>query len=87
MEQHIPKAVTASAKDLIDLYGENFKYLGKYKNQDTYLYQFADNTSTGFPFVYLYNCDKDSAIEITGFKALDIIQIILKSTKEDKPFN
>lgn len=76
MKDNIPQAVIEAAKGLIKLYGENFKKLGPYKDQDAYLYQFPENSFTGFPFVYLYDAEKNVAVEITGEMALDILSSI-----------
>lgn len=67
----IPQIVKNAAKDLVELYGDNFDYLGKYEGADAYVYQFPDGVCTGFPFVYLV---KDGKVEvITEFRALDIL--------------
>ncbi len=75
MKESIPQAVIEIAKDLIKLYGDSFKWLGRYKGHDAYLFQFPENSFTGFPFVYLYDAEKNIAVEITGFEALDIISL------------
>ena len=67
----IPQIVKDAAKDLIEIYGDKFDYLGKYEGADAYLYQFPDGACTGFPFVYLVKDDKVEVIK--GFRALDII--------------
>ena len=67
----IPQIVKDAAKDLIEIYGDKFDYLGKFEGADTYVYQFPDVVCTGFPFVYLVKDDKVEAI--TGFLAVDII--------------
>ncbi len=67
----IPQIVKNAAKDLVELYGDNFDYLGKYEGADAYVYQFPDGACTGFPFVYLVKDDKVQVI--SEFLALDII--------------
>ena len=67
----VPQIVKNAAKDLIEIYGDKFDYLGKYEGADAYVYQFPEDSCTGFPFVYLV---KDDKIEvISEFLALDII--------------
>lgn len=67
----VPQIVKDAAKYLIDLYGDNFNYLGKFEGADVYVYQFPDGIVTGFPFVYLVKDDKVG--EISEFLAVDII--------------
>ena len=73
MSKDIPQAVIKEAQDLIDRYGLHIDYLGEHKDSDYYMFHFPEGTITGFPFVYVYYRQKDEAIEITGFDALDII--------------
>lgn len=72
----IPQVVMEKAKGLIQLYGSNLAYLGKYENQQVFTFQFPENTETGFPFVYLYDRASNRATELTEFDALEIIDII-----------
>ena len=67
----IPQIVKDAAKDLIEIYGDKFDYLGKYEGADAYVFSFPEDSCTGFPFVYLVKDDKVE--EISGFLALDII--------------
>ena len=67
----VPQIVKDAAKYLVDLYGDNFNYLGKFEGADAYVYQFPDGVCTGFPFVYLVKDDKVEVIE--GFDSLDIL--------------
>lgn len=69
----IPLIVTEKAKGLIELYGHQLAYIGNYENQEVYIFQFPEKTETGFPFVYLYDKSSDSAIEVTGLDALEVI--------------
>lgn len=72
----IPQVVMEKAKGLIQLYGSKFAYLGKYEDQQVFMFQFPENTETGFPFVYLYDRASNRATELTEFDALEIIDII-----------
>lgn len=72
----IPQVVMEKAKGLIQLYGPNFAYLGKYENQQVFMFQFPENTETGFPFLYLYNEASDNVTEVTGLDALEMINTI-----------
>ena len=67
----IPQIVKDAAEDLIDMYGESFDLLGKYKGADAYVYKFPDGVCTGFPVVYLVKDDKVEVI--SGFDSFDII--------------
>ncbi|MBO7279132.1 MAG: hypothetical protein J6U70_06010 [Bacteroidales bacterium] len=69
--EKVPQIVKNAAKDLIEIYGDKFDYLGKYEGADVYVYQFPDGIVTGFPFVYLVKDDKVE--EISEFLAVDII--------------
>lgn len=73
MKNDIPKSVIKEAEGLIDLYGNNFDYLGEYQERDAYLFVFPKNKLTGFPFVFLYDTKDQNVETITGFDALDII--------------
>lgn len=76
MKENVPQAVLDVANDLIKRYGESFKYLGLYKGHDAYMFQFPRNSFTGFPFVYLYDADKNIAVELTGEMALNILSFL-----------
>lgn len=73
MNENIPKVVLDAAKGLIGQYGQNFKKLGLYNGQEAYMYQFPENSFTGFPFVFLYNVESNIVVGVKGFEALDII--------------
>ncbi len=79
MNEKIPNAVLEAAKNLIERFGENIKKIGTYENKEVYMYQFPKNSTTGFPFIYLYNMEFDQAMSITGFRALDILSSIDES--------
>ena len=68
-----PKKVIQEAGELVEMYGDKFAYLGKWKDgRDVFVFEMPENEKTGFPFVYLY--DKNELVmEVTGFDALDII--------------
>ncbi|CCZ99565.1 predicted protein [Alistipes sp. CAG:157] len=72
----IPKQVQIAAKGLIDMYGYNIDYLGKYEGAEYYMFVFPDDEDSGFPFVYQYKHGK--ALIITGFAALDIIDLFIE---------
>lgn len=75
--KQIPQIVKDAASDLIEEYGDNFDYLGKYEGADVYVYHFSEEVTTGFPPVYLY---KDGAVErLTG----DVAFCFLDSFVED----
>ena len=71
-----PQIVKDAANYLIEMYGDNFDYLGKREGADTYMFKFPEDADTGFPFVYIH---KDGKVtEITGFEALDIVCLFVK---------
>ena len=72
----IPKAVIEEAHELIEGFGEHFRYLGKITDgRDVYSFMFPDNQETGFPFIFLY--DGHIASPISGYKALRIISKLI----------
>ena len=73
MKNTIPESVVKEAKGLIDLYGNFLEYLGDYSGYDVYLFAFPEHKETGFPFVYIHDSDSDVVLEVTGFRALEII--------------
>lgn len=73
IKKSIPESVVHEAQSLIELYGNTLEYLGEYKGYDAYLFAFPDNKETGFPFVYIHDTANDTVLEVTGFRALDII--------------
>jgi hypothetical protein len=68
----VPQQVKTAAKSLIDIYGDSFDYLGKYKGGDAFLFRFPEDACTGFPFVYLFVAGK--VTEITGFEASLLVE-------------
>ncbi len=72
----IPEQIKIAAKELIDMFGSHFEYLGKRDGADFYRFKFPDDSETGFPCVYQYENGK--VLEITGFHALDIIRLFVK---------
>jgi hypothetical protein len=70
-----PKAVIKAAGWLAESFGTKFEYLGQYNGREAFVFVFPKDEFTGFPFVYLYNEDKDRAQEVTGYDALDIIRL------------
>lgn len=73
---NIPEKIKVAAKSLIDMYGLSFDYLGKKDGADFYMFKFPDDDCTGFPFVYQYQ--SGAVLTITGFQALDIIDLFVK---------
>lgn len=67
-----PAEVLKAAKGLVDMFGPHFVLLGERDGQEVYMFQFPEDSTTGFPFVYLYEKGKP-ALEVTGFEAVDII--------------
>ena len=71
----IPEAVIEEARELIEMFGDRLEYLGKITDdQEVYVFNFPENQETGFPCVYLY--DNHDAFEISGFRALEIIDML-----------
>lgn len=77
---NIPEQVKNEARWLIEQYGDSFAYLGNLDGADYYVYQFPEDAVTGFPFVYQYYEGK--VFTITGFDALDTINLFIKDTDE-----
>lgn len=73
----VPEQIKSAAKSLIDVYGNAFDYLGRYKGKDAFMFRFPDDTNTGFPYIYLFKDDK--VTEITGFEALDILDLLVEN--------
>ncbi len=73
----VPEQIKSAAKSLIDIYGNTFDYLGKYKGKDAFVFRFPDDANTGFPYIYLFKDDK--VTEITGFEALDILNLLVEN--------
>lgn len=72
----IPQIVKDAARDLIEMYGDAIDYLGKYEGADFYMFKFPEDAETGFPFVY--QCENGEVLEITGFHALDVVNLFVK---------
>ena len=72
----IPQIVKDAAKGLIDLYGDNFDYLGTFEGADAFAYAFPEDSCTGLPFIYLL---KDGKVEVVNDSiALFIIDSLVK---------
>ena len=67
-----PPEVLKTAKGLVDMYGPHFVLLGERDGQQVYMFQFPDDSTTGFPFVYLYEKGKP-ALEVMGPEADAIV--------------
>ena len=73
----IPDVVLQEASEALEMLEGTLVYLGKIGDgRDVFLFKQPIDAETGFPFVYLY--DGQSAMEITGFEALDIINEVEK---------
>lgn len=78
----IPQIVKNAAKDLIEIYGDKFDYLGKYEGADAYAFSFPEDSCTGFPIVYLV---KDGKVDvITDSPALFIIDSLVEDIDETR---
>lgn len=77
---NIPQSVLDAASELIAIYGAHFYHLGHYEGKEVYLYKFPEDSSTGFPFVYLLGDNK--VTEVSGSIALDIIDLLIKDDGE-----
>jgi hypothetical protein len=75
MKNETPQKVKESARFLIDMYGDNVEFIGKYQDSDVYQYMFPEGEKTGFPFVFLYNHHTGDVQKITGFDSFDIIDV------------
>jgi len=74
----IPDVVLQEASEALEMLEGTIVYLGKIGDgKEVYLLKQSIDAVTGFPFVYLY--DGQSAMEITGFEALDIINEVEKT--------
>lgn len=71
-----PAIVKKAAKELIQMYGDKFDFLGKYEGADAYMYVFPDDCSTGYPIVYLLKDDKVDVV--TDTPALYIIELLVE---------
>lgn len=78
----VPQIVKNAAKDLIEIYGDRFDYLGKYEGADAYAFLFPEDSCTGFPFVYLV---KDGKVDVvTDSIALFIIDSLVEDIDETR---
>lgn len=78
--KNIPAQVKKAAAELIEAYGDSIAYIGEYSGSEAYLFQFPEDSSTGFPFVYLLSDNK--VTEVSGNIALDIIDLLIKDDGE-----
>lgn len=77
---NVPQIVKNAAKDLIEIYGDKFEYLGKFEGADAFAFSFPEDSCTGFPFVYLV---KDGMVDIiTDSLALFIIDSLVEDIDE-----
>ncbi len=70
----IPQIVIDEAQDLIKYYGNTIVYRGAHNNCDIYQFVFPEDKETGFPVIYLHDIQANLVLEITGFRALDILK-------------
>ena len=77
---NIPEQVKNEAQWLIGQYGDSFNYLGNYEGQEAYIFEFPEDSSTGFPFVYLMK--GTDVLEVTGPFAIDIIGSFIEDVDE-----
>ncbi len=68
-----PDIILLNAKNLIESFGNHFIYLGEYKNNKVFQFQFPDGIDTGFPIIYTLSPD-NNVVKVTGPETLDIIQ-------------
>lgn len=73
---NVPEEVKHEARWLIEQYGDSFDYLGNYEGADYFVFQFPEDSTTGFPFVFQYG--RGAVMTITGFDALDLIHLLVK---------
>ena len=74
MEKQIPKKILELSKVLIENYGlDNLNFLTTTDGKELYSYNFPEDVDTGFPFILLYDVERDEAEEITGFEALNFL--------------
>lgn len=69
----VPVAVIKAASGLINLFGPRFSLLGEKGGREVYKFDFPKGRFTGYPFLYLYKKENNTAAEVTGPKALEII--------------
>lgn len=79
---NVPEQVKNEARGLIEQFGDSFKYLGNSEGSDYYMFNFPEDATTGFPFVY--QCFDGKVFTITGFEALDVVNSFLKDTDESE---
>lgn len=68
-----PAAVLKKAEEIICLYGDNIVLIGQDGETNIYKFNFPEDSTTGYPIVYLHNMSNNSVEEVTGFDAVDII--------------
>lgn len=78
----IPQLVIDEAQDLINCYGNTLAYRGVYNGCDIYQFIFPKNKEIGFPVIYLCDVQANLVLEITGFRALDILKELTRTTSE-----
>lgn len=69
----IPEKIKNEAKFLIEEFGDNIEFEGKFHNRYVFQYILPNNTRSGFPIVYLYDPHTDEVEPIGGMKTFDIL--------------
>ena len=70
---NIPQVVKDKAKNLVEQYGDNIRFVGINGDHAVYSFVFPKNERTGFPYIYVYYEQDNSVEEITGISALEIL--------------
>ena len=68
----VPEAVLKAAAPLIEMFGQDFDFLGEYEGQQAWLFKYPEDEEVGFPSVFLLKEGK--VLEVSGFVALDIVR-------------
>ena len=74
MNKEIPQKVKEAASFLIEMYGDNIKFIGTYQDSDVYEFLFPGETETGYPIIFLYN-SAGEVQKMTGFKTFKILRV------------
>lgn len=77
---NVPEPVKNEARRLIERYGDSFDYLGSHEGADYFVFRFPEDSTTGFPFVFQYG--KGPVMTITGFEALELINLLVEDVDE-----
>lgn len=72
----IPEKIKHQANDLIELFGDNITYIGKYQGQEVFQFILPADQENGFPIVYLYDPKSDKVETVGGMDAIDLLNNI-----------